>query len=104
MLINWTSLRNDNLLDPQLEPLLYCCLVAKSCPTLLLPQGFPDGSVVKILPAMQEMQEMEFQSLGQEDTLEKKMATLFQYSCLLEKELGNPLQYSCLENPRDGGA
>ena len=53
---------------------------------------------------MQEMQEMEFQSLGQEDTLEKKMATLFQYSCLLEKELGNPLQYSCLENPRDGGA
>ena len=25
---------------------------------------------------MQEMQEMEFQSLGQEDTLEKKMVTL----------------------------
>ena len=30
---------------------------------------------VKNLPAMLEMQEMQFQSLGQEDPLEKKMAT-----------------------------
>ena len=40
---------------------------------------------VKRLPAMQETQ---VQSLGQEDPLEKEMAT----------------QYSCLENPMDRGA
>ena len=34
--------------------------------------GFPRGSVVKNLPAMQETQ---FRSLGQEDPLEKGMAT-----------------------------
>ena len=34
--------------------------------------GFPGGSVVKNLPAKQEMQ---VQSLGQEDPLEKEMAT-----------------------------
>ena len=34
--------------------------------------GFPCGSVVKDLPAVQETQ---VQSLGQEDQLEKKMAT-----------------------------
>ena len=36
--------------------------------------GFPDGSVVKNPPAMQETQ---VQSLGQEDPLEKEMATHF---------------------------
>ena len=36
------------------------------------------------------MQEMRFQSLGQEDPLEKEMATHF--------------QYSCLEKPMDRGA
>ena len=35
-------------------------------------EGFPRGSVVKNLPAMQEMQ---VRSLGQEDPLEKGMAT-----------------------------
>ena len=35
-------------------------------------QGFPGGTVVKNPPAMQEIQ---VQSLGQEDPLEKKMAT-----------------------------
>ena len=34
--------------------------------------GFPGGSVVKYLPAMQETQ---IQSLGREDPLEKGMAT-----------------------------
>ena len=34
--------------------------------------GVPDGSVVENLPAMQEIQ---VQSVGQEDPLEKKMAT-----------------------------
>ena len=37
-------------------------------------QGFPGGSVVKNLPAMQETQEMQVQFLGQEDPLEKGMA------------------------------
>ena len=36
--------------------------------------GFPGGSVVKIPPAMQ-MQEMRVQCLGQEDPLQKEMAT-----------------------------
>ena len=36
--------------------------------------GFPDGSVVKNLPAMQEML---VRSLGQEDPLEKRTATHF---------------------------
>ena len=38
-------------------------------------RGFPSGSVVKNLPAMQEAQEMWVQSLGREDPLEKEMAT-----------------------------
>ena len=37
--------------------------------------GFPGGSVVKNSPANAEMQEMQIQSLGQEDPLEKEMAT-----------------------------
>ena len=37
--------------------------------------GFPSGLAVKILPAMQEMQEMQVQSLGREDPLEEEMAT-----------------------------
>ena len=41
----------------------------------------------KTLCAMQEMQEMQAQSLGQEDPQ--------------EKENGNPLQHFCLENPMD---
>ena len=36
---------------------------------------FHDGSVVKNLPAVQEMQETQVRSLGQEDPLEKKMVT-----------------------------
>ena len=51
--------------------------------------GFPDGSVVKNLPAMQETQETWFQSLGQEDPLEEEMTTL--------------IQFSCLKNPMDRG-
>ena len=36
---------------------------------------YPGHSVVKNLPAMQETQEMQVQSLGSEDHLEKEMAT-----------------------------
>ena len=35
-------------------------------------KGFPGGSAIKNLPVMEEMQG---QSLGQEDTLEREMAT-----------------------------
>ena len=37
--------------------------------------GFPGGSVVKNLPAMQEKREMQVQSLGWEDPLEESMIT-----------------------------
>ena len=37
--------------------------------------GFPGGSAVKNLPAMQEPQEMRVRSLGWEDSLEKGMTT-----------------------------
>ena len=43
--------------------------------------GFPDGSVVKNLPAMQEMW---VRSLGREDPLEEEMAT---HSSLLALEM-----------------
>ena len=36
---------------------------------------FPGGSAVKNLPAMQESQETQIQSLGGEDPLEEDMAT-----------------------------
>ena len=35
---------------------------------------FPGGTVVRNLPAKQEMQETQVQSLGQEDPLEEEMA------------------------------
>ena len=59
--------------------------------------------MVKNLPVMQETQ---VQSLGQEDLLEKEMAT---HSSILDwkipwAEESGPLQYSCLDNPMDGGA
>ena len=48
--------------------------------------GFPSGSVVKNLSAMQEPQEPQVQSLGWKDPLEGN---------------GHLFQYSCLENPID---
>ena len=48
----------------------------KDNPILSRSKGFPSGSVVKTLPAMQEtMQEMRVLYLGQEDPLEEGMAT-----------------------------
>ena len=37
--------------------------------------GFPSGSAVKNLPAVQELQETQIQSLVREDPLEKEKAT-----------------------------
>ena len=45
--------------------------------------GFPVGSALKNPPAKQESQEMQFRFLGQEDPLEKGMAT--HYSILARK-------------------
>ena len=52
--------------------------------------GLPHGSAVKNPPAVQETQETQVQSLGQEDSTRGGD--------------GNPLQYSCQENPMDRGA
>ena len=38
-------------------------------------EGFPSGSAVKNLPAMQKTWETQVRSLGQEDPLEKETAT-----------------------------
>ena len=37
-------------------------------------EGFPSGSEVKNLPVMQDLQETQVQSLGQEDPLEEEIA------------------------------
>ena len=41
----------------------------------MLPVPVPDGSAVKNLPAMQETKETWVRSLGQEDPLDKEIAT-----------------------------
>ena len=65
-------------------------------------QGFPGGSALKNLPAMQDTQ---VQPLDWEDPLEESMAThSFTLAQRIPEGNGTPLQYSCLENPRDGGA
>ena len=46
-----------------------------SLPCMQRAPGFPAGSVVKNLPAMQKAQEMQVRSLGGEDSLEEGMAT-----------------------------
>ena len=43
--------------------------------TSIMPMGFPGGSVIKNLLAVQEIQETQVQSLDGEDALEKEMAT-----------------------------
>ena len=53
---------------------LGCTLESYENPDAQAPSGFPDGSAVKNLPAMQETR---IRSLGSEDPLEKEMATLF---------------------------
>ena len=38
-------------------------------------EGFPRGSAIKNLPTVQDIQETQVRSLGQEDSLEEEMAT-----------------------------
>ena len=57
--------------------------------------GFPGNSVVKNLPAVQELQETRVPSLGQEVPLEEGMAT-HSYSCLenlVDKKMLNTTSY-----------
>ena len=58
---------------------------------------FPDGSVVKNLPVIQETR---VQSLSQEDTMEKETAA-HSWSGV---ENWSGVEFSCLENSMDRGA
>ena len=84
--------KNSNMREPQggtpgsLNSAIGTCLGCPVGQSLQEPLPQTVAQTVKTLPAMQETQ---FQSLSQEDPL--------------EKEIGNPLQYSCLENPMDRG-
>ena len=65
---------------PPGKPICVCvcvcvCVCACVCGCVQSILGFPGGSVVKNLPAVQEMQETRVSSLGQEDPLEEGMAT-----------------------------
>ena len=57
---------------------------------------FPSGSMVKNQPAMQEFEETQFQSLGQEDPWRRAWQ--------LALALALALQYPCLDIPMDRGA
>ena len=79
------------LLGPEPHPSLELQLPSNSANLRVLPldplpqlfvfphdrEGFPHGSVVKKPPAVQATQEMQVQSLGQEEPLEEGMATHF---------------------------
>ena len=84
--------KNSNMREPQggtpgsLNSAIGTCLGCPVGQSLQEPVPQTVAQTVKTLPAMQETQ---FQSLSQEDPL--------------EKEIGNPLLYSCLENPMDRG-
>ena len=55
---------------------LYSFSNSRKCKLFHRDIDFSGGSVVKNLPAMQELQETQVQSLGWEDPLEKEMVTL----------------------------
>ena len=52
--------------------------------SVLFSRGFPSGSTVKNLPAMQETQEMQLPSLGQEVALLEEMTT---HSSILARKI-----------------
>ena len=59
----------------QLLPLGVCKLAHSVWDMWILLRGFPGGSTITNLPAMQEPQEMKVRSLGWENPLEEGMAT-----------------------------
>ena len=73
------SLLTLNVLMPVKRLFCFFFFAAPFCPFFCISWGFSGGSAIKNPPAMQETQEREFQSLGQEDPLEEGMA--LQDSC-----------------------
>ena len=59
--------------------------------------SFPDGLAVKDLAAVQELQEMQVQSLGWEESLEENMVT---YSSILAWEMPRAEKPSRLQSMR----
>ena len=59
--------------------------------------GFPGGSVVKNLPVMQESQETQVLSLGQEDPLKEELAT---HSSILAWEIPRTEEPGRLQSKR----
>ena len=57
------------------EPLCGNFVIVKSTPYLIIDKFLPGRLAIKNLPAIQEIQETQVRSLGQEDPLEKEMAT-----------------------------
>ena len=51
-----------------------CTEVNRYIAAMFTHKGFPSGSVAENPPAVQEMQEMQVRSLGQEDPPEKELA------------------------------
>ena len=70
----WASTSLVLLLKPA-EPKLLCLPLACQFSVMTSQMGFPGGSVVKNQPAILKPQEIQFQSLGFEDSLEEEMAT-----------------------------
>ena len=68
------------LLVKPAEPKLLCLPLACQFSVLTSQMGFSSGSVVKNQPAMQKPQEIQFWSLGCEDSLKEEMAI---YSSIL---------------------
>ena len=60
------------MISPALSFLKFTLAIWDFCVSIW---SFPSGSLVKKLPAVQEPQDMRFQSLGQEAPLEKGMET-----------------------------
>ena len=68
--------------------------------TELTIMGFPSGSVMKNLPAVQEMQETQVWSLGQEDPLEEGMGTYFSILVRKISWTEEPADYSSIGSQR----
>ena len=64
--------------------------------------GFPGGSMVRNLPAMQEMQEIQVQSLVQEDPLEEGLATHFNILAWRTQWIEEPGGLQSMESQRVG--
>ena len=63
--------------------------------------GFPSGSVVKNLPAMQKLQEVQVQSLGQEYPLEEGMVTHSSILAQIIPWIEEPGGLQSMESQRD---